>query len=596
MRIAIGAVLLLLSGCGFIAGDRGAGNTFYTALPRLKTLDPALADDVASGLAVGHLYDRLLQYDYEARPYRLVPSMAAAMPEVSADGLTVTFRLRDDLRFPADPCFDAPGAASASHANPVVASDVVYSLLRLADARLHSPGYWILRGRLAGLDAFRDATAAAPPGDYSLYAKGIAGLQAPDAHTVVVRLTGPYPQLLHVLAMPYASIVPAAAICKYGSALAEHPVGSGPFRLAEWRRNYRFVLVRNPDFRLERGPAGPRRLPALDRVVAYVVQEPLTAWLLFLQGNLDLVGLNQENMDSALSGTLELTPALRARGIRLHQIQEYQINYVGFNLRDPLLGGNRKLRQALSLAYDTPTRIRLANGQLLPAQGPIPPGVQGHDGAWRNEFAQYDLARARALLAEAGFPGGIDPASGRALHLRLDLGGTDLARRQQAELLAADLKRLGIEIEPTLSNLPRFFDKVQRGDVQLFRLSWVGDYPDAQNYLQLFYGPNAGSCNRACYREPAVDVLYEQAAALPDGPERTALYRRLEARIADDCPWIFESFPVRYYLVQPWVEGYIPHHYAYDGWKYLRIQDAGRRAGRKQARPAAVVAPLGAGG
>jgi ABC-type oligopeptide transport system substrate-binding subunit len=173
------------------------------------------------------------------------------------------------------------------------------------------------------------------------------------------------------------------------------------------------------------------------------------------------------------------------------------------------------------------------------------------------------------------------------LHLRFDLGGTDLVYRQQAELLVKDLNGIGIDLEPILNNRPRFFDKLQRGDVQLFRVSWVGDYPDAQNFLQLFYGPNAGSCNRTCYRNPDFDRLYEQAIALPDSPERTALYRQLQAIVTRDCAWLFEGYPLTHRLVQPWIIGYIPHHFAYDAWKYLDVdpqQRTDRQRGLKPVR------------
>ena len=597
--VALGLCVLALAlpGCGFPKdGDRDP-NSFYTSLARIKTLDPVLAGDSASGLAVGHLYDRLLEYDYLERPYRLRPAMAVALPEFRDGGLTVVFHLRDDLLFAADSCFLA--AAGSAHANDrrrVRACDVVFSLLRLADARNHSPGYWILRGKLAGIEEFNRRSLELPPGDYSLYDTGIPGLSAPDDRTVVFRLQTPYPQLLHVLAMPYASVVSEQAVRHYGPGFAEHPVGSGAFRLDEWRRNYRFVLRRNPEARPASAPAGAEGLPPLERVVGYVVQEPITSWLLFLQGNLDVTGLSQDNLGSVVDRDLRISPQLQARGIVLQRIPEYQINYVGFNVRDPVLGRNRKLRQAISLAYDVPKRMELAQGQMLPVQGPIPPGVEGYDAALRNPYARFDLERARALLAEAGFPGGVDPATGKHLCLRFDLGGTDLGRRQQAELMAADMRGLGIEIEPCLSNLPRFFDKVQRGDVQLFRLSWVGDYPDAQNYLQLFYGPNGGSCNRAFYASPAVDALYEKTVSMPEGPERTALYREIQERVMDDCPWIFESVPVTFRLVHAWVKGYIPHHYACDGWKYLRIDVAARRAYKRDFRPVGLGAGMESGG
>ncbi|NOY82546.1 MAG: hypothetical protein GXP31_16230 [Kiritimatiellaeota bacterium] len=560
---------------------------FRTTTSRIRTLDPALAADVSSALAVGHLYDRLLQYHYTARPYRLIPAMAREMPEVSSDGTRYVFRLRDDLYFTPDPCFRRTPGAPGVRDGPdgprrrVRSRDVVFSLLRLADPRVHSPGFWIFRGYLKGLDDFRAACSKRPPGDFSPYESGISGLHADGEDVVVFELTRPYPRLLHVLAMSYCSVLPEEALRFYGARIDRHPVGCGPFRLESWRRDYRIVYARNAGFRVEYYPDSTKRLPRVDRIVASVVREPLTAWLLFLQGNLDVTGLTSDNFEAVIERGVSLTPELERRGVRLLRTPQFQINYVAFYHEDPLLGRNLALRRAISLAYDVQARIAMSNNQLLPAKGPIPPGVGGYDPDLVNPWAVHDVARARNLLIEAGFPGGIDPRTGRPLELQFDLGGTDLIRRRQAEMMVADMKKIGLRIVPHLNSWPRFLDKLRRGEVQLFRVAWVGDYPDGQNFLQLFYGPNSFTCNRARYRNPKFDALYEKAEPMPDGPARTRLYRQMQRLLVDDCAWIFESYPVAFRLVQPWVSGYIPHHFAYDRWKYLDVDPRRRREKRK---------------
>ena len=572
----------MAGGCGFSSPVNPSGRTLFTTSARLKTLDPALAADAASSTAVGHLYDRLLEYEYLARPYRLRPSMGVAMPTVTEEGRVYTFTLRQDLYFAPDPCFPA-----GSEGNPrrVTARDVVFSLLRIADGRVHSSGYWIFRDCLVGVDAFHAQTVQSAEGDYSLYEHGIAGLSAPDDRTVVFRLHKPFPRLLNTLAMPYCSILPERAIRAYGMGLGEHPVGSGPFLLREWRRNYRIVFGRNPDYRPQLDEDGPRTLPNVDAVVCNVVQEPLTAWLLFLQGNLDMTQLSDDTFESVMSKDIELSPDLRDRGVHLHRTAEFQINYIAFNARDPLLGRNLKLRQAISLAYSVGTRVEMASRQLTPANGPIPPGVSGYDEGFTNPYATYDVGHAQELLREAGFPDGTDPGTGRPLTLHFDLGRTDLLGRQQAEMMVSDMRKLGIRIVPHLNSWPRFLEKINRGDTQLFRLAWIGDYPDGQNFLQLFYGPNAGSCNRAFYRNSEFDALYEQAVDLPESPERSALYGRMQRLVAEDCPWIFESYPVSFRLAQPWVAAYVPHHFACDVWKYLQVDPEARTRLKAGFRP-----------
>jgi len=579
----VGGVLLLLAGCAKPT-PTSVGHEYRTTTSRIKTLDPALAADVSSALAAGHIYDRLLQYHYTARPYRLIPAMAREMPRVSTDGLRYVFRLRDDLLFTPDPCFRAAAtvrSAAGESSRRVRARDVVLSLLRLADPRVHSPGFWVFRNQLKGLDAFRDACSSLPAGDYAPYENGIPGIHAIGDDTVVFELSRPYPRLLNVLAMTYCSILPEQAIRFYGKRIDRHPVGSGPFCLESWRRDYRIVLARNPDFRMETYPARPTPLPRVDRITAYVVREPLTAWLLFLQGNLDVTGLTSDNFEAVVERGIALTPDLAHRGVRLLRTPQFQINYVAFNHEDPLLGRNLALRRAISLAYDVHARIVMSNNQLLPAKGPIPPGVDGYDKNLVNPWAAHDVARARALLTEAGFPGGLDPRTGKPLELRFDLGGTDLIRRRQAEMMVADMKKIGLRIHPHLNSWPRFLDKLRRGETQLFRVGWVGDYPDAQNFLQLFYGPNIDTCNRARYHNPEFDALYEKAEPMPDCPARVLLYQRMQRIVVNDCAWIFESHPIAFRLVQPWVSGYIPHHFAYDRWKYLDVDPKQRRSKKR---------------
>ena len=574
-----GRFLLLLLLCGLsLAG--GEPRTLYTAGgSRVKTLDPAQADDLSSRNLVGAVYDTLLQYDYLKRPYTLIPSMLAEMPKAN-DALDVySFRLRDDLYFADDPVF----AGLPKEARRITSKDVLYSILRLADVRNHSPVYWLFRGKIRGLDEFNRATAAAPKGDFTPYDRGLPGFEVVDDLNFKLHLTGPDPRFLYMLAMPNAAVVSRRAAERYGEELARHPVGSGPFRLTEWINDYKLQLDRNPDYRTEyfKGAETPadrnRPLPLADRVVLYLVKQPMSSWLLFLQGNLDLNALDKDNLDLVAGGGAELAPALKARGIRLLRTPEFEVRYVGFNFSDPLLGKNLKLRQALSLAYDVRRRVEHTNFQLIPAQGPIPPGVAGYDPGYRNPNAADDVEAARRLIAEAGFPGGRDPATGEPLRFSFDQTGNSSAYRQLGELTAADFARLGVETEPVLNNNPRFYEKLRQGKLQLFRLSWVGDYPDAENFLQLFYSKNIGGCNRVGFSDPEYDRMFEAILPMPDSPERTERYREMVRYLGKKCPWIFEGFPIAYQLNHAWLENYHPHDFAFARWKYLTVDPERRR-------------------
>ena len=222
---------------------------------------------------------------------------------------------------------------------------------------------------------------------------------------------------------------------------------------------------------------------------------------------------------------------------------------------------------------------------MRPVYGPLPPGTDGYEEDFRGKFGQKDLKRARELMKKAGYPDGIDPATGQPLTLVFDQAGSDTFYRQTAELLAADLKEIGIVLKPEFNNRSRFFQKLATGQTQLFRLSWTGDYPDAENFFQLFYGPNAGSCNRVFFRDTGFDRLYEEIRTMPPSPGRTAKYHRMTRKITELCPWIFETQPVSYMLTHCWMQNYRPHDFGFNRWKYFSVDPQLRTRTRKTFTP-----------
>ncbi|NOY74961.1 MAG: hypothetical protein GXP32_04115 [Kiritimatiellaeota bacterium] len=593
---AIFAVALLCIGFSFGCGKGDVvENTklrvlYTTPGGKINTLDPALSADLTSANMVGELYDTLLEYDYTARPYKLKPSMLAEMPTASQNMKTYEFKLRDDLFFQPDTCFGTKTDGSLK-SRKITSKDVVFSILRIGDARIHSSGYWLIRGKIVGIGDFREKSAKLADGDFSVYDTGCAGLEVIDDSRFAIHLAKPDPRFLYALAMPYMSVVPREAVEKYGVDFAEHPVGSGPFKLDFWRRNYRIEFSRNPRYREEFFPsaANPadrkRPLPLLDKVVCYQIAEPVTAWMLFLQGNLDISSVSKDNFDSILTKDKTLVPALVSRGIELTSIPSFQIHYYGFCFTDPLIGKNLKLRKAVSLAYDVEKRVKLFNNGIIPASGPIPPGVAGYDPELKNPYAKYDLEKAKKLLAEAGYPNGMSKKTGKRLSLTLDFGGTSTTHRQLAELFVDDMEKIGIKIVPMLNNWPRFLQKSAKGEMQIFSVSWVGDYPDAENFLQLFYGPNAGSCNRSYYSDKTFDKMFEAIKTMPDAPARTARYKEMAKYLVSRCPWIFSNYPVNYRLNHNWLENYVPHNFCFSRWKYLSLDPERRRETKKSFKP-----------
>ncbi len=546
-------------------------------------LDPVQIGDTTSHGIAAQVYDALYEYHYLKRPYELQPALAAAMPEVSEDGLTYTIPVRKGVLFQDDPCF----AETGGKGREVTAEDFVYAIKRLADEGNKPRGWWLLDGKVVGLDEFHEESVkAAAEGAEMDYSREVEGLRAPDRYTLRIRLTEPYPQLKYALAMTYTAPVPREAVGYYRDDFHNHPVGTGPFRIKEWSRRWRLILERNPTYRddfypsegepgdAEAGllePAG-RKVPFIDEVYYTVIYEAQPSWLYFKQGYLDASGVSKDNFQEAITPEKDLTAEFMAKGISLTKVPEAAVFYVGFNMEDPVVGGdNKKLRQAMSLAYDTEWRIEhLMNGRGISAQGPIPPGIFGYDPEFRNPYKGYDPEKARELLAEAGYPGGIGP-DGKRLTIAYDIGQPGPEALQPALAFAADMEKIGIKVDVKTNTWAEFLRKMREGRHQVFNTGWILDYPDPENFLQLLYGPNkAPGPNGTLYDNPEYNALFEQMKAMPDTPERLDIIRKMVDILVEDAPWVPSIHTVSYVLRHQWSRYAKPHGI---GGGYLKYRD-----------------------
>lgn len=556
---------------------QAAGETvFRRSMDRVSSMDPAAAASLYAARAVQLVYEPLLEFDYRERPYRLVAGLAEQLPEVLSNGTVVVVRVHPEARFQPDPCFGAD-AAGRPQGRPVVAEDVVFSLKRLADRRVASPGAWLVEDTIAGMRAFAETSAAGRATDYGAE---VEGLKAVDARTVRITLTRPMHPFLWYLAMCYTAVVPREAVDAYGDDFGSHAVGTGAYRLAEWRRNHQMVFARDPAWRGWRaGPAAVKPgegLVPFDRVVYRVIDDVSTQWLCFLSGELDFLGeVARDNWDVVIDGSGALSAPLRARGIALYSMPTLEVAYIGINMEDPVLGPNRALRQALNCAFDSAAWVRFFNNRAVVCDGPVPPGTAGRLEA-PFPYA-HDLDKARALMREAGYPDGLDPKTGKRLELTVDLGRTSQDIRESTELMVSFLARVGIALKPQYHNWPTFLRRVSSRQSQMFRIGWTGDYPDAENFMQLFYGKKVSpGPNRSNYANPAFDRLYEEACACTDETERNRIWAQAQQIVREDCPWIFLHFQKVYSLCNPRVQGYVPSDFPFGTEKYLRTAQEAR--------------------
>lgn len=534
----------------------------------------------------------------------------------------------------------------ATGTRELTAEDYVYQIKRLAHPRLHSPLYGLMSEYIVGLKELADELKVAdkkiPAGTWlDLRPHALEGAQVVDRHTYRIKLRGRYPQFKYWLAMSFFAPVPYEADSFYSQpgmtegkniSLDWYPVGTGPYMLAENDPNARMVLVRNPNFRGELYPTdgdaedraagllndAGKPLPFVDRVVFTREKESIPYWNKFLQGYYDSSGISSDSFDQAVQMSFEgqpgLSPEMEAKGIRLATEVEPSIFFLGFNWLDPLVGGSsdraRKLRQAVSIAVDWEEFVSIfRNGRGIVGQGPIPPGLfgfkEGESGInpvvydWVDgEPRRKPVEAARKLLAEAGYPNGRDAKTGEALVLYLDTTARGPDDKARLDWYRKQFAKLNIQLEIRTTDWNRFQEKVRNGNVQLFFLGWNADYPDPDNFLFLFYGPQSRARfkgeNAANYDNPVFDALFEKVNTMDNGPERAALIDQMVKILREDAPWSFGFHPKTYALYHSWIGNVKLVKLVRNDLKYRKIDAAARdKLRREWNRP--VFWPLGLG-
>ena len=555
------------------------------------SFDPQFSADAGSDGIIDHIYESMLDYDYLARPVKLVPRTLEAMPTVAADGATYVFKLRRGIFFTPDPAFKGKP-------RELTAGDQAYALKRLLDPAVKSPWLWLIEGKIVGADAARAKALESGKFDYDA---PIPGLEVVDRYTLRIRLTAPDLRFLYVFAVPNTGAVAREVVEAYGADFGAHPVGTGPYMLGEYRRSAKIVLVANPGFReTTYAPAGPlpeasrpiaaalegKKLPFAGRIQITVIEEGQAVWLAFVNRELDLLErIPADFVDQALPDG-KLRPDLAARGVRHEALLRPNTRWTYFNMEDPVVGGYSPekiaLRRAIGLGYDVAEYIRvILKGRGVPASGPIPPDVVGYDPKLKTAAQSYDPAAARALLDRFGYQdrdgdGYRENPDGTPLVLERWSAPT-LLSRQEDEQWKKNMDAIGLRIVFKKDRLPELRKMARLGKIPMRTDGWNADYPDAENFMQLLYGPNVGQENHARFHLSEFDSLYEAARRLPDSAERTALFDRMTELVLAYAPWRLMEHRIEDHVVQPWVGNYKPHPVRYALWRYLDVDSSQRR-------------------
>jgi len=590
MNTAARSLALLLLSFAAAASAQPEGKVLRVTFQVAETgFDPARVHDYYSGIVIEAIYDTLLTYDYLARPAKLVPNAAAAMPEVSADGRTYTFRIRKGIYFAEDPVFKGKR-------RELTAQDFAYSIRRFYDPRNRSPYAFLFTGKIVGMDELAEQAKKSGRFDYQA---PVAGLQTPDSHTLVIRLKQPDINFPYVVAFPLTGAVAREAIEAYGDESPSHPVGSGPFLLKRYVRSSKIVLARNPGYRGKTWNFDPgdnprfkqiaermrgKRLPAIDGVEISIMEETQSRWLAFQRAETDIEYQLWDVAPTFMTDDGRLKPEFVRRGIQLDRTVDAEITYLAFNMQDRIgdtpnpVGGFRKeriaLRRAIAMAYNVDDQIRIIRkGQAIRAQYPIPPGVAGHDPKYVG-LIPYDPRAANALLDRYGYKRGADgyrrQPNGEPLVIRYTSTPTE-RDRQFDELTKRALDTIGLRMEIQKERFPEYLKAQKQCRVMMGVAAWIADYPDGDNFMQLLYGPNIHESNNACYDSPEFNRRYQRSSQLPAGPERDGLYHEMTRIMETDSAWLLLDSRMRNALQQPWVVGFTKHPVLHVEWLYLDI-------------------------
>ncbi len=556
------------------------------AFPVAETgFDPVRVNDLYSNTITAAIFQPLMTYDWMAMPTRLVPDAAEAMPEVSKDGKTYTFKIKKGLFFTPDDAFKG-------QRRELTAYDFVYALLRHADPKNRSPQVSDLDDKILGFAQSRQQATVSGKFDYNLKHPGI---YATDRYTLVIQLNQADRNFLSLLTSPFAAGIAREVVEKYGfEGIMAHPVGTGPYMLDKWVRGSKIILKANPEYagfvwnfeppannllelRIANQMQG-RKMPQIGRVEISIIEEPQSMWLAFSGKEIDVVAVPPSFIEKALTPKNDLLQTWVAEGVNMFRSVEPDIRYQFFNLRDPLIGGYSPeriaLRRAIIMGYDVDEEIRvIRKGQAIKAEQMVSPVIAGHDPNYKS-IVKFSPLSANALLDQFGYKkdakGYRMYPDGKPLVLTI-YSSTSSIERERDELWKKSMDRLGIRLKVKKDKFPEMLKQGKQCAIPSWSLGWTRS-AEAEFVMKLLYSKTIGQNNYSCFESAEYDAYFEQLKRLPDGPERTRVLHNMYRLMEVNGALGLSSTSVSTRLSHHRVEGYRKHPLILVDWIYYDIQ------------------------